>query len=336
MAARYSCLGAQQEWTPWRKSHLQIFLGICGIIGILGSECLVKVEGWTPGTQIQSQNTSRIRWLWKESTKERKQDDFICPEGQSCNIANVTVEGYVWIGPRGATSFQVAYMLHNMHGTANITAKVNLTCCNAGEGFESLSPTQQIRIYKNCTPTIGSGTELVFNINVLQTLLCHNATSITNRSTWAQSITFVNMNSSKTDPGHMKRIPSSCVKTGTQSQKTVVTAIVIFPSNVLCPIRQKRAWYDTLLGGVGTVTGTLNSFDIETLANRMSKAGAGIQDVLTLQGKWMPTIWHPLTQAWQADKFLLDMQNISNSFVFKEGSNISAMLNWTMCTMQAI
>ncbi|CAN2389996.1 hypothetical protein PRIEUP_LOCUS32, partial [Pristimantis euphronides] len=134
----------------------------------------------------------------------------------------------------------------------------------------------------------------------------------------------------------MKRIPTSCIRTGTQSQKTVVTVKITFPPTPPCQYRQRRAWYDTMLGGVGAVTGTLNSFDIETLANRMHNAGRGIQDAFTLQGKWMPTVWHPWNQALQVDTFLLTMKNASNNFNLEADININKVVNWTVCTLQAI
>ncbi|XP_077149428.1 uncharacterized protein LOC143812530 isoform X2 [Ranitomeya variabilis] len=140
----------------------------------------------------------------------------------------------------------------------------------------------------------------------------------------------------KVDPGHLKKIPTACVKTGTQSQKTVASVIVTFPPDKPCSVRNRRAWYDTILGGVGAIAGTLNSFDIETLANRMSNTGRGIQDALTLQGQWLPTVWHPWKQALQIDSFLLQMKNASDSFMFKEGSNITQAFNWTVCTLQTI
>lgn len=69
---------------------------------------------------------------------------------------------------------------------------------------------------------------------------------------------------------------------GTHAQKTVLTAYVIFPpNNQRC--RTKRTWYDTLMGGYGTLMGTLNRFDVETLANRIHNTGSKINDALTLQ-----------------------------------------------------
>ncbi|CAN2391308.1 hypothetical protein PRIEUP_LOCUS1347 [Pristimantis euphronides] len=170
----------------------------------------------------------------------------------------------------------------------------------------------------------------------LEVLSCVNASAIRGRTWWVQYLVPVNMNSSKIDPGHMKRIPTSCIRTGTQSQKTVVTVKITFPPTPPCQYRQRRAWYDTMLGGVGAVTGTLNSFDIETLANRMHNAGRGIQDAFTLQGKWMPTVWHPWNQALQVDTFLLTMKNASDNFNLEADININKVVNWTVCTLQAI
>ncbi|CAJ0966855.1 unnamed protein product [Ranitomeya imitator] len=93
------------------------------------------------------------------------------------------------------------------------------------------------------------------------------------------------VNASKIDPGHIKRLPSSCVKVGRQAQKTIIIANIRFSPTPVCPSRKRRAWYDALLGGYRAGTGTLNGFDIETLANRMHNAGKNIQDALTIQGQ---------------------------------------------------
>ncbi|CAJ0933189.1 unnamed protein product [Ranitomeya imitator] len=134
---------------------------------------------------------------------------------------------------------------------------------------------------------------------------------------WRDYLRIIQVNASKIDPGHIKRLPSSCVKVGCQAQKTIIIANIRFPPTPVCPSRKRRAWSDALLGGYGAVTGTLNGFDIETLANRMHNAGKNIQDALTIQGQWMPTIWHPWKQQLKADKFLLNMQNKSNNFAWE-------------------
>ncbi|KAM9308449.1 uncharacterized protein PAF06_012654 [Gastrophryne carolinensis] len=146
----------------------------------------------------------------------------------------------------------------------------------------------------------------------------------------------INMKTSKIDPGHLKRLPSTCVNVGRQAQKTTIQVNVLFNATPLCPFRRRRTWYDTALGGYGALTGTLNGWDIETLANRLSSAGKGIQDAVTLQAKRMPTIWYPWKYQVQADTFLLNLQNKTNQFIWTSETNLSKIIDWTVCTLQTL
>lgn len=122
---------------------------------------------------------------------------------------------------------------------------------------------------------------------------------------------------------------------GTHAQKTVLTAYVIFPpNNRRC--RTKRAWYDTLMGGYGTLMGTLNSFDVETLANRMHNAGSKINDALTLQAQWMPTIFGPAKISAGIDTLMNQLISASNDFALGFNTNVTKFVNWTICTLQTI
>lgn len=67
-------------------------------------------------------------------------------------------------------------------------------------------------------------------------------------------------------------------------------------------------------GGYGSLTGTLNGFDIETLANRLHNAGSKINDALTVQAKWMPTIFKPASIAAGVDDVMLNLKNASDNF----------------------
>ncbi|KAM5169860.1 uncharacterized protein ACMZJ9_002909 [Mantella aurantiaca] len=145
---------------------------------------------------------------------------------------------------------------------------------------------------------------------------------------------FTNMDTAKIDPGQVKRLPSTCERVGQHAQKTELSFGISFPPAKKCKYR--RAWYNTLLGGYGTLTGTLNGFDIETLANRLHNAGSKINDALTLQARWMPTVWAPLKLQAKIDDDLLDIINASNIFTYNVDTNISRVVNWTICSLQTL
>ncbi|KAM5126669.1 uncharacterized protein ACMZJ9_021226 [Mantella aurantiaca] len=159
------------------------------------------------------------------------------------------------------------------------------------------------------------------------------------RDWWAQYLIFVNIRTSRIDPGHIKRLPSTCEKVGQHAQKTVIHAHINFPSSRTCKPksnRAKRAWYDTLMAGYGIITGTLNGFDIETLANRKHNAGQGVKDAITLQARWMPTIFHPARISAGVDSMMLNLLNAVNNFALGFDTNVAKFVNWTVCTLQTI
>lgn len=148
---------------------------------------------------------------------------------------------------------------------------------------------------------------------------------------------FININASRIDPGHVKRLPSTCENVGMNAQKTVLITQVTFPpNNRQCISRRKRAWYDTLLGGYGALTGTVNGFDIETLANRLHSAGSKINEGLTLQANWMPTIFGPAKIAAGVDTLMNQLINASANFQQGFDTNVTRFVNWTICTLQTM
>ncbi|XP_075695314.1 endogenous retrovirus group 3 member 1 Env polyprotein-like [Rhinoderma darwinii] len=62
----------------------------------------------------------------------------------------------------------------------------------------------------------------------------------------------------------LERIPHTCKSAVTQQQKKNVHFNISFPESPSCH-RQKREWYDPLLGGVGTGLGVLNGIQLETV-----------------------------------------------------------------------
>lgn len=110
------------------------------------------------------------------------------------------------------------------------------------------------------------------------------------------------------------------------------------PSNNDCQpkTRKRRAWYDTLLGGYGSLTGTLNGFDIETLANRMHNLGKLNQEAITLQARWMPTVYIPAEREAIISTLQNQIQNQALHLLKDMSTNLTAFVNWTSCTLQTL
>ncbi|XP_073445366.1 uncharacterized protein [Dendrobates tinctorius] len=368
MAARYSRLGSSEKRTSWRKSHLQIPNLQIWLSGILGLACLDSIGAWTPGicltTKFRKEYVPRPG-DWKEYNRTTPNENAGCGgwgklTTQVIFDVNLTITAK-YPRPWYYNGTKSTIYLADSKDTLNIQAEDHIICWTT----EQLTFDQSI--WDNYSSKGENKTEFTFTLNKTMIIFCGNATNrqmvaMTGQKyppcnnhtgtyngtglccgipslscvSWRRILRVYLMSQTKADPGQMKKIPTSCVKTGTQSQKTVVAAKIIFPPTPACHYRGKRAWYDTVLGGVGAVTVTLNSFDIETLANKMHNAGKDIQDALTIQGRWMPTIWRPWKQALQMDTFLLQMKNVSDTLNLEINTNVSIIVNWTICTLQAI
>ncbi|XP_078390921.1 uncharacterized protein LOC144672809 [Cetorhinus maximus] len=102
------------------------------------------------------------------------------------------------------------------------------------------------------------------------------------------------------------------------------------------PKRQRRAWYDTLLGGAGTVMGISNAIDSEVTRTKLSSAGQATAQGLYTIGRWMPSAM--MTQKETARillhslKWELDVWD-STQQLFQ---NFTVQLNWTFCGIQML
>ncbi|XP_063813383.1 uncharacterized protein LOC135051206 [Pseudophryne corroboree] len=243
----------------------------------------------------------------------------------------------MWAGPPDPqrNRYRPTFALHQSEGNITINAAVNISCCSKPYRFRFLPKEEKNKEYKNCSKQ--GATTFRLAVKDVLILVCHNATEIKNRTWWAQDLMFIDINASRIDIGHVKRLPSTCENVGTQAQKTVLVTQVVFPpNNRQCISQQRRAWYDTLLGGYGTLTGVLNGIDIETLANRMHSAGSKLNDGLTLQAKWMPTIFEPAKISAGIDTLMNQLINASNDFPVGFDTNITKFINWTVCTLQTM
>ncbi|XP_068089913.1 uncharacterized protein [Hyperolius riggenbachi] len=312
-------LGSSKKWSLWREGHLQNkprqVLHILGILGIVLWVVSRGCDAWTPAVQIISTNRSIVHWGWSYPSKPRTQDNFICGANQRCITAKVTLPGSAWRPAHNPRKYLPTYVLLKQDDAwVQITNKTTIGCCNLPCAFEFWDLYKQLEVTRQCANGTIRGLQNITNFSAqdLQILNCYNLTAISNAIIWAQYLMFVHINATKIDPGHIKRLPSTCKKVGQHAQKTVLHTQITFPPSKTCPKgRIKRAWYDTLLGGYGSLTGTLNGFDIETLANRLHNAGSKINDALTLQAKWMPTTYYPAMISAGVDTMIADITGLS-------------------------
>ncbi|XP_068096894.1 uncharacterized protein [Hyperolius riggenbachi] len=304
------------------------------VLGLLGIVWWASAGGNTPGQRMTRDDHTFWRWGWANSTQQRTQDDFTCEAFQKCMFANWSMNSDAWTVPRPTRlvpNRKDLFAVYQDEVRIIATSSVNITCCEVDQWME-------LNVYARKEKALSCKGHRGYHLNITlikpKILLCTNSTPIEGRGIWGDFITFINMDTARIDPGHIKRLPSTCAPVGLESQKDVINFNFTFPPTKVC--RYKRAWYDTLLGGYGTLTGTLNGFDIETLANRMHNAGGKINDALTVQARWMPTIWHPLKLETDILDKTLDLETANKEFMYSTDTNISRIINWTMCSLQTI
>ncbi|XP_066445351.1 uncharacterized protein [Eleutherodactylus coqui] len=234
-------------WTHQKSGHLQNHIIIFGILGVMCSVFAVG-DAWTPWIRVNDTGRNDYSWGWRSSTRTRTQDNFTCEANQKCHIVNITFDGTIWSGnplSHISSTYRPSYALHKATGQINITSLVKVSCCQRPKELPYLNYSLVIQYVQNCT---NMGVQFSFPLNETEVITCGNATEIENRTIWGQFLVFVNINTSKIDPGHIKRVPSTCRQVGRYAQKTVIQTSVEFPPSRTCSTkRSRRAWYDTLL-----------------------------------------------------------------------------------------
>ncbi|XP_057703566.1 uncharacterized protein LOC130922667 [Corythoichthys intestinalis] len=128
----------------------------------------------------------------------------------------------------------------------------------------------------------------------------------------------------------------SCTYLALEKTHTEIHWIVLFPPFPTCAARKKPAWYDTLLGGTGTVLGISNTIDGEVTRTMLSNTGSDIAHGLSTVGLWMPTSIAPHEEA--ASLFLAQLSWDKGMWdeTRKVLTNISNALNMTVCNLQVL
>ncbi len=161
-------------------------------------------------------------------------------------------------------------------------------------------------------------------------LTLFNSTEIHNRSTYGTVIPWVSK------PQHLDRhvvpIPHTCTPVAHDVKHTTVFWTILFPPIPKC--RNKRAWYDTLLGGTGTGLGVLNTIDKQVIANKLSNVGRYSHDALQKLGRWMPSGIY--SQQYQAYWDVVSARILKHSINDFRWNNVSEWLNWTECNLNML
>ncbi|XP_023816255.1 uncharacterized protein LOC111948292 [Oryzias latipes] len=101
-------------------------------------------------------------------------------------------------------------------------------------------------------------------------------------------------------------------------------------------VHRKRAWYDSLLGGAGTILGLSDTANTEVTRSMLSSAGQDASQALHSVGAWMPTT--VLTQQ-QAAKVFFAQFGWTVTAVNEAATvlkNVTKALDMTICNVQGL
>ncbi|XP_055014226.1 uncharacterized protein LOC129410337 [Boleophthalmus pectinirostris] len=264
----------------------------------------------------QLHQIKEFRFGWKNATLIRIQDNFTCEANRACITTRVRTKCTLF------SYRQRGHVIPVVSPDCIIHISSNVSLC-----LYNLTVRQCVERH--------NGTE--WNITVSESDMAVwlvNASAIANRTIYGMKIEVVPA-TSRPDPAQVVPIPGTCQPLVTGLTKTKVHWTVNFPPFPPCP-RQKRVWYDTILGGSGTLLGLSNMVDGQITTSKLHYTGQSTSAGLDLVAQWMPTALKGQQQnvrLWK-EMFKIDWNKWNTTDgVFK---NITQLLNWTICSIQHV
>ncbi|XP_041064066.1 uncharacterized protein LOC121289097 [Carcharodon carcharias] len=315
-------------------------LNVLWTVGILGRSMS------RPGSEETKHNAGALGQIvsWEASDQERRQDNFTCPSGQQCDIMTITSNCTLY---RCKGSFEDANTTVAPGCVLTIHTRVNMCskgqCHEGGIEWTTITANKEMRI-TNGTPITGRG-PMDWLIRGESRIPKHQPPSMTSlfdvRICVGDStncgVCDVVTTVPKVHHTHLAPIASTCQAMASTAAQTNVHWQVRLPVIPECnPKRRRRAWYDTLLGGAGTVMGISNAIDSEVTRTKLSSTGQATAQGLYTIGRWMPSAM--MTQEETARillhslKWELDVWD-STQRLFQ---NFTVQMNWTICGIQML
>lgn len=205
-----------------------------------------------------------FHWRWRNKTIPRTQDNYTCKENQQCIIANGTVRATNLTGWTGDNNPYHFVFSGPPPTNITITAHVNKSWWQQNStdfykrpGLNWKQPHQWVNM------TIGhpAAYNHIFSVQTSQFILCSNATPIENRTIWGDFL-WLSVAWPQNNTSQLVRVPRTCSNVSVAARKHLIHFHISFPELPDCN-RRRRAWYDTLLGGLGSGFGIANSIDLE-------------------------------------------------------------------------
>nr|XP_057947625.1 uncharacterized protein LOC131142058 [Doryrhamphus excisus] len=179
-----------------------------------------------------------VRVGWKNSTNNRTQDNFRCPVWSVCQTANITLDCDPYQGPHAWSMI--------LRTGCNVTVEAEASLCRlTGNPFLTENPFT-FREDVSCSST--NGTQWTVTSGDTD-IWISNSTEIMGRRSTIWVILVVPQHQQVTHPT-LVPIVTSCTHMAYQMTHNEIHWEIRLPSIPTCkPRRNKRAWYDTLLGG---------------------------------------------------------------------------------------
>ncbi|XP_078077827.1 uncharacterized protein LOC144499581 [Mustelus asterias] len=282
----------------------------------------IWVEG-TPGHQL-TEKLGGFHLAWKNSTHNRTQGEFTCGANRMCGIANITS----------------VCKLYRCEKCLDNNKALPTTAMNCTVTITAGAPLCQIQTRRNRTCMSSKENGTTWNITVTgerpRLVWFQNSTEIKGRNTFLYAIMFL-PNKPIIEQTQFAPVLHTCRKMANQLTHTEVHWTVILPSLPTCSgARRRRAWYDTLLGGTGTVLGISNAADNEVTRTMLSDTGYSTSHGLHTVGIWMPTVVKTQVETARILLRTLDWEKRMWNATQELMHNITAALNMTICNIQGV
>ncbi|XP_061668919.1 uncharacterized protein LOC133496874 [Syngnathoides biaculeatus] len=134
---------------------------------------------------------------------------------------------------------------------------------------------------------------------------------------------------------HLTPILDTCTHLAQAVVETKIYWTIHFPPIPICN-RIKRAWYDTLLGGTGTVLGLANTADNEVTRTMLSNTGEHSARALHQIGVWLPKALVGQKENAKLWKTVFNWDIKLWDEAEKVLQNLTEQSSWTVCSIQTL
>uniref|UniRef100_A0A8C6NST4 Envelope glycoprotein n=1 Tax=Nothobranchius furzeri TaxID=105023 RepID=A0A8C6NST4_NOTFU len=296
---------------PGGVGCLVIVLHVLAVIALRAHFCW----GLTEGQVLEEGVMGHLELV--SSMSNRTQGTFTCRANDACYLGNLTSTG----------------KMYRCRGCLKIRGRVISPGVLVQGSTVTFNSAARICAYHQGNGTcIQNGTN--WSMKVDRDFRIRNGTVITGGHAYLY-IFWVLPDTARATQTAVAPLVHTCQQMGQIRVAEYVRWTVKFPPIPPCN-RRRRAWYDTVLGGTGTLYGLANTADNEVTRTMLSNTGEYTAQAVTKTARWMPsTVSSQLegSDVWKSVfKWNLKLWNETYDALH----NLSHIGNWTVCSLQTI